>query len=72
MFGLLADDVAYLKVGEANRQDFEKAGSRPFQPFKEKNLTMSYYEIPGEVLEDRDELARWAKVGLLVAQKPGK
>jgi len=61
MFGLVADDVAYLKVSDANRPDFEAAGSHPFQPYKGKKTIMSYYEIPEEVLDDRDELARWAE-----------
>ncbi len=70
MFGLIADDVAYLKVGESNRDDFDKAGSKPFQPYKNKRTTMSYCEIPSEVLEDRDELARWAEKAFLVASIP--
>jgi DNA transformation protein len=60
MFGLIADDVAYLKVSDMNRDDFEKAGSKPFQPYPHKKTTMSYWEIPGEVLENPDKLARWA------------
>ena len=67
MFGLVADDVAYLKVGELNRDDFEKAGSRPFQPYLDKKTTMPYWAIPTEVLEDREELARWAEKAFAVA-----
>ena len=63
MFGLVADDVAYLKVDDSNRADFEKAGSSPFNPYPEKGLTavMSYYEIPPEVLENPADLAQWAQ-----------
>jgi DNA transformation protein and related proteins len=67
MFGLIADDIAYLKVGSLNRDDFEKAGSRPFQPYPDKKNTMSYWAIPPEVLEDREELARWAEKAIAVA-----
>jgi DNA transformation protein len=69
MFGLIADDVAYLKVGDLNRDDFNQAGSHPFQPYRNKKTTMPYWEIPGEVLEDRDELARWAEKAFAVAKK---
>ena len=71
MFGLVADDVAYLKVDDSNRKDFVKAGSSPFNPYpdKVKTTVMSYYEIPADVLEDRDELARWAQCSLAVARK---
>lgn len=68
MFGLIADDEAYLKVGEANRGDFEKAGSKLFQPYQNKKTTMPYGKIPSEVLEDRDELARWAEKSFTVAK----
>jgi DNA transformation protein len=60
MFGLIADDVAYLKVDDSNRGDFEKAGSAPFRPYETKSTVMSYYEVPPEVLEQSDEFARWA------------
>ena len=71
MFGLVADDVAYLKVDDSNRKDFVKAGSSPFNPYpdKVKTTVMSYYEIPADVLEDRDELARWAERSLAIARK---
>jgi DNA transformation protein len=68
MFGLIADDVAYLKVDDSNRADFVKAGSAPFHPYPElaKTTVMSYYEIPPEVLENREELCRWAQRALQI------
>jgi DNA transformation protein len=71
MFGLIADDVAYLKVDDSNREDFVKAGSSAFNPFPEKTKTyvMSYYEIPADVLEDRELLSKWAERALAVARK---
>lgn len=71
MFGLVADDVAYLKVSDANRPDFEAAGSQPFQPYKGQKTIRSYYEIPEEVLDDPDQLVRWAEKAWAVA-KPGR
>jgi len=70
MFGLIADDVAYLKVDDSNREEYVQAGSSPFQPFPDKKMTMtSYYEIPPGVLENPDELGRWAQRSLAVAGK---
>ncbi len=71
MFGLIADDVAYLKVDDSNREDFIKAGSSQFCPYpdKAKKTVMSYYEIPVDVLENRDQLATWAERSLTVARK---
>jgi DNA transformation protein len=63
MFGLIAGNVAYLKVDDSNRDYFIRAGSSPFMPHPEKHKTtvMPYYEIPVDVLEDPDELAQWAQ-----------
>ncbi len=74
MFGLIADDVAYLKVDDSNRQDFVKAGSSAFNPYPEKNksVVMSYYEIPADVLEDRELLGKWAERAMAAAQKKKK
>jgi len=75
MFGLVADDIAYFKVDDSNRGDYEKAGSSPFNPFPEKGKTivMSYYEVPPDVLENPAELAEWARRSLDIQKrkKPG-
>jgi DNA transformation protein len=71
MFAVLADDVAYLKVDDSNRDDFLRAGSAPFEPYPDKIKTTirTYFEIPADVLEDPDELARWAQRSWLVARR---
>jgi len=71
MFGLMADDVAYLKVDDSNRKDFVKAGSSPFNPYpdKVKTTVMSYYEIPADVLENPEVLPEWAQRSFDIARK---
>jgi DNA transformation protein len=71
MFGLIADDVAYLKVDDSNREDFVKAGSSAFNPYpdKAKTAVMPYCEIPVDVLENPEQLAEWAQRSLSVARK---
>ena len=72
MFGLVADDVLYLKVDDSSRSDFEAAGMEPFRPFPDKGTVMSYYETPGDVLESRDELTAWAQKALRAAGRKHK
>jgi len=69
MFGLIADDVAYLKVDDSNKEDFAKAGSTPFKPYPDKSGVMSYYEIPPHVLEQSEELVEWAQRSLDIQMK---
>ena len=72
MFSLIADDTLYLKVDDSNRSDFERDGCMPFKPFVHKKMTMSYYNVPVEVLENRDVLAEWAKKAFHVAMRGKK
>lgn len=60
---LIAPDsnALYFKVDDSNRADYEAAGSKPFVPYKNRATIMSYYEVPEEVIEDPDELLRWAR-----------
>jgi DNA transformation protein and related proteins len=67
-FGLIDDDSLYFKVGELNRADFEHAGARQFQPYGEGSYSMSYYEVPGDVLEDRSLLNDWVTKAIAVAR----
>ncbi len=76
MFGLVSpDNKLYLKADETNRRDFEEAGMGPFVPTfrkpRERTMEMPYYEVPEEVLEDREELQAWAGKAYAVA-KGGK
>ena len=68
-FGLVAEDVLYLKVDDTNKADYVSAGSGPFKPFGKDSYEMSYYEVPGDVLEDPDVLKEWAVKALAVAKR---
>ncbi len=68
-FGLIADDVVYLKVDESTRARYEAAGTKPFRPYGEGSYSMSYYEVPASVLEDRDKLKAWAMQAVAVAAR---
>lgn len=59
--GLIANDILYLKVDDSNRPDFEAAGMGPFRPYGDGAEAMQYYEVPADVLEDREKLAAWAR-----------
>ena len=62
MFGLIADDVLYLKVDEVNRGEFERAGAMPFvYEAKGRRTVMSYFSAPDQALESRELAAPWAR-----------
>lgn len=69
-FAIIDDDVLYLKAGDSTRSDFERAGSRAFDPYKDGRPSIQYYEVPVAVLEDADELVTWGKRAIAVASAP--
>jgi len=71
IFGVIAGNVAYLKVDDSTRGEFVKAGAAPFMPYPDKMKTnvSSYYEIPPEVLENPQQLALWAQRALEIARR---
>jgi DNA transformation protein len=68
-FALIADDVVYFKVGDSNRAEYESAGMKPFKPYRNKNTTMPFFEVPVSVLEDVDQLAAWGRKAYAVARR---
>ena len=66
-FGLLDDDRMYFKVDEATRPGYEARGMTPFVAGGE---TMSgYYRVPGDLIDDLDELRSWAEGAVEVARR---
>ena len=59
-FAVIASDVLYFKVDDENRPMFHAAGVRPFQVDDRESHSMSYYEVPVDVLENTDDLRTWA------------
>ena len=71
-FGILAADTLYFKVDDSNRGAYEAAGMAAFAPYADKRMTMPYYQVPASVLEDRSELAAWARTAIRVAKSHRK
>ncbi len=61
--GLLYKDRLYFKTDDSTRSEYEARGSEGFRPPRPnlRQLKMSYYTVPAEVLEDDEELVRWAR-----------
>ena len=69
MFGLVEDDVLYLRVDDGNRGEFVAAGSEPFTYARGdgERVAMSYYRAPDHLLDDDAELVAWAERALAAA-----
>ena len=66
-FGIIARDRLYLRVGDTNRADYERAKMKPFKPYPGRSSSMRYYAVPTDVLESAPALGTWAGKALAVA-----
>ena len=73
MFGLVADDVLFLKVDDGNRAIFQAEGSVPFvYEAKGKSVTMSYWRLPERLYDEPEDLLTFARAALGAARRGAK
>jgi DNA transformation protein len=59
--GLLVDNTLYLRADDSNRDDYLRRAMLPFRPFRDRpEYSMSYYQVPADVIEDAEALVAWA------------
>jgi DNA transformation protein len=69
MFGVIDDDVVYLRVDDETRPVFVKRGMPALRPVRNK-VSENYFALPEDVLVDSEELMRWAKRAIRAAASP--
>lgn len=69
-FALITSGKLFFKVNETNRMDYEQYGSKPFQFAKKNGMVMltSYWEVPADIIEDREAIVTWIEKSVAVAQ----
>jgi len=58
-FGIVCRGRLYLKTDAKTIAEYERRGMQPFRP-NERQTIKSYYEVPADVVEDREQLSEWA------------
>ena len=57
---LILRSEVFMKVDESNIDDYKLASSKPFTYYKNgKEVSLSNWSIPGDVLEDKDVFVDW-------------
>jgi DNA transformation protein len=73
MFGLVSEDCLYFKADEENRPDYESRALPPFTYMRKgKALSMSYYQVPPEAVEDSEMLCEWGEKAYRAAVRAGR
>ena len=71
MFGVVTDDVLYLRVDDHNRAAFKEAEADPPLSYEKQGRTidLSFWRAPERLLDEPDELVTWANVALEAARR---
>jgi DNA transformation protein len=70
MFALEAGGSIYLKVDDVNRRLLQDSGSRPFvYGANGKSVTMSYWSMPEDGIDDPSVAAQWGRLALDAARR---
>jgi len=69
IFAIVVDEEPYFKADAETIPEFTALGLGPFTYEGKDGVprSMAYYRLPGEALEDRLELLKWARAALGVA-----
>lgn len=70
IFAIIVDEKLYLKVGSDNVGLFKDINSNPFsyKNSKGRDVKMSYWEVPVEVLDDNEGLEILARSSIDIAK----
>src|SRR5437868_5265288 len=71
MFGMVTDNMLYLRVDDHNRAAFKEAESFPPLSYEKKGCTidLSFWRAPERLLDEPDELVTWARTALAAARR---
>lgn len=74
MFGLIDDDVLYLKVDDESKDLFAREGMAAFiyEGRDGRAMVMSYYALPERLYDEPEEAVHWARRALGVAQQSAR
>jgi len=73
MFGLIADDILYLKADKSFAEEFLQRELPQFQyPKGDKMVKMSYFQAPEEIYDNTEDAERWARKAYRCAVKAKK
>ena len=71
MFGMVTDNMLYLRVDDHNRVAFREAESFPPLSYvkRGRTLDLSFWRAPERLFDEPDEFVAWARVALAAARR---
>jgi len=72
-FGIIFQGRLYFKTDATSQRDYTAHGMGPFvYDMKGRRVTMSYHEVPTDILESRTDVITWANRAVQAAAKSKK
>ncbi len=71
-FGVIDNDTLFFKVDDETRPKYKKKKMTAFAPMPGAAAMEGYYQVPPSVLEDADEMTRWAAEAIGVSTRAPK
>jgi DNA transformation protein len=71
MFGMVADNMLYLRVDDHNREAFKEAEAHPPLSYAKggNTIDLSFWRAPERLFDEPEELVAWAQVALAAARR---
>jgi DNA transformation protein and related proteins len=71
MFGMVTNDTLYFRVDDHNRAVFKEAESDPPLSYEKQGsiIDLAFWRAPERLLDEPDELVRWARAALAAARR---
>jgi DNA transformation protein len=71
MFGMVTDNMLYLRVDDQNRAAFKEAESFPPLNYEKEGGTidLAFWRAPERLFDEPDELVTWARAALAAAHR---
>ena len=71
MFGMVTDNMLYLRVDDLNRAAFREAESFPPLNYQKKGSTidLAFWRAPERLFDEPDELVAWARAAMGAARR---
>jgi DNA transformation protein len=67
-FGIVHQGKVFFKIDDSTIGEYRQRKMKPFRPNAKQTLK-SYYQVPVDVIEDRDQLRRWAMRAIACQEK---
>ncbi len=71
MFGMVTDNMLYLRLDDRNRPAFAEALTSPLLSYEKKGSTidLAFCRAPERLFDEPDELVAWARLALEAARR---